>query len=83
MQFKTLFRAYQMAESEKNRAVERRGGSFGIAVKKDPDALHYQKYDKLTRRIEARIEGVQVCPLCVAPYDQHYSFCRRFKKENQ
>ncbi len=84
MKIQTLFKAYKGAESYKNRAAEIRSkpfgnGTFGIACADDKQARIWQRYDRLSRRIEARIMGEKVCPICVAPNDKHFSKCRHYK----
>lgn len=83
METRTLFRAYKEASRRKNAAIRQRAiGSFGIgtsgiATDRDEFAKTWQRYNRLTNRIEARIEGVSVCPLCVAACGAHFSYCRR------
>ena len=84
MNLQTIFKAYQMAEMHKARAVERRGifgnNRFGIACNNDLFALRWQRYDRLSRRIEARINGEKVCPICIAGGEKHYWACPRYEK---
>ena len=81
MKIQTLFKAYQGAEFNKRYAAEMRGaifgnGTFGIASADDRQARIWQRYDRLSRRIEARIMGEKICPICTAPNDYHYTNCR-------
>lgn len=77
MKVATLFSAYQRVESRKDNLARRRGQLFGIAVGEDELAREWQRWDRLTRRIEARIYGVAVCPICTASDGMHYSTCPR------
>ena len=79
MEFRTLFRAYVEAESRKSDCARARGGGQrGIAVHADNLAVEWQRYDRLARRIVARVEGYRVCPLCAATH--HYPNCPRRSK---
>ena len=84
MKIQTLFKAYQGAEFQKRNAADIRGklfgnGTFGIACADDKQARIWQRYDRLSRRIEARIMGEKVCPICVAPNGKLFSKCRHYK----
>lgn len=85
MKIQTLFKVYQGAERHKSRAAEIRGklfgnGTFGIACADDRQAKIWQRYDRLSRRIEARIMGEKVCLICVAPNGKHFSKCKHYKE---
>ena len=83
MEFRTLFRAYRQAEEEKQMAIERRGTRLGIAVDNCENSKIYQRYDRLTRRIIMRFEGVKICSLCTAPKGDHFSTCLRKETNNE
>ena len=80
MEFRTLFRAYKRANSHKLRAAQKRGGTFGIACGTSETSKTWQRYDRLTRRINARIEGEEICPICVAWRGSHYSTCPDYEE---
>lgn len=72
MKVQTLFRAYRLAVRQQEYAVQARGrvfgrGSFGIACGEDEQSIRWQRYERLARRITARIEGYEVCPSCAYP----------------
>lgn len=86
MKILTLFKAYQKAESIKQRNAELRGGVFGggffgIATGTDERARRWQRYDRLSQRIEARFNGEKVCPICVARNSNHYTYCRYYQSD--
>ena len=81
MEFKTLFRAYRLSEKRKRWASISYNGTYGIAVSDKPSARKWQRYDRLSRRIEARVEGERVCPVCVAPNNSHYSSCPKMEAD--
>ena len=86
MNFRTLFRAYSSARKEMEFAVAARwDGNHGIAVASDTHARDYQRYSRLAQRIEWRIEGVKVCPICTVRADAgfHFSNCRHYVKDLQ
>lgn len=77
MNIKTLFSAYKKSEMNKSYASKsRKNGDYAIAVSSDGQAKEWQRYDRLSRRIDARINGDEVCPLCAASKGNHYSYCK-------
>jgi hypothetical protein len=84
MKIQTLFKAYKIVERNKRHAEELRGrvfgnGRFGIAAADDQWAKYWQRQNRQSIRIEARIMGEKVCPICVAPNGNHFSKCRYYK----
>lgn len=78
MNKKTLFNAYKEARNRMEQYVARRG-FFGIAIDKDDRALKYQRYQRLARRIENRLNGERVCPFCGYPVSvcANGSWCKK------
>lgn len=57
MKAKTLFETYEMAMNRRDSAACRRvDGEYGIAVDDDADAIEWQRYDRLIRKIWARLQ---------------------------
>ena len=58
MNLRTMFWAYREASGWcPLSASNRRQGEFGIAVSKDYDALRWQRYDRLMRKLQRRLEA--------------------------
>lgn len=80
LDFRTLFRAYGKAMGQmETHSRLRFGGSFGIAIDTDHHALRWQRYNRLARRIEYRLMGVDVCPLCTMSDGLHFKGCKRYE----
>jgi len=52
----TLFEAYQRAQDRRERALVDRGSIFGIACKDDALAREWQRYDRLVRKLDLKIQ---------------------------
>lgn len=77
MRFATLFAAYVKCRNEMDMAVDLRGrgridsGRTGIGTGTDKQALRYQRYQRLAKKIEHRFgywqAGESVCAICGYP----------------
>ena len=79
----TLFKAYKEARDEMEYYAAVRGTKIGIAESKDDNAIKWQRYGRLARRIELRMGGYKVCTLCLGKkypngYTNHLSNCKRY-----
>ena len=58
MNLMTMFRAYREARGwRETYALHRPQKNFGIAIHKDYDALRWQRYNRLERKLQRRIEA--------------------------
>jgi hypothetical protein len=55
MKLKTLFRAYQITEAVKRVCASSAPTTWGIGVNKDKWSLRWQRYNRLSRKLEERI----------------------------
>jgi hypothetical protein len=81
MRTRTLFTAYAMCRDAMDGARERRHvkrlSGFGIAVAGDPDALEWQRRERLAAKIAKRVYNIKHCPICGFRDGHHQSTCRR------
>lgn len=60
----TLFNAYSHTRTHMVVIEHTRGTNRGICVNIDPHAMHYQRRERLARKINHRMNGHKYCYLC-------------------
>lgn len=79
MNNKTLFEVYHKTRDEMEHVIAYRPNqNFGVMVELDSYAKSYRRYERLSRKIYARLMGKKFCPICgnlreVKHHDSNYS----------